>query len=194
MSNNTVAPRKRRSSANWSSKSTTPTSTPLTNFLSLFAQPTPCPPPPTRSYPTRTTCSCAVRKSAPAHNVSTTRRSWHRRCASTTRRSTPKLRAPRTTSTASSLDARRMREVALGWSALCSSGWVCRTFACVVCSPGIRRGLRRRQFCRTDQPPATRRERLEDGRIRWTVLSGRFEKFVVFATMRVWTIIFIAHV
>jgi hypothetical protein len=172
MSDTIIAPHKKRSSANWSSKSTTPTSTPSTNSLSPSAPPTPCPLLRTHSSPTRTTCSCAARRSAPAHNASTTRRCLPRRCASTTRRSTPRLRVPRTTSTASSLDARRMREVALGWSASCSSGWGCRIFACAVCSLGIRREWRRRWRSSIGREPVHTRKRLRERHMRQTMLNG----------------------
>jgi hypothetical protein len=134
---------RRSTSAVSSSRSTTRTFTLSTSSLSPSAPPTPCPRPRTPSSPTHTTCSCVGRKSAPVPSVSTTRRCSPTRCASTTPRSTPLPRAPRTTSTASASDARPTLVVASVSSVSFSSGWVCPTSGCAVCSPGIPRG-----FCR----------------------------------------------
>jgi hypothetical protein len=142
MINANVGHHRKSCSASWFSRSTTPTSTRSTSSHSRFAQPTPCHLPPIPFFPTPTTCSCAAKRSAPAHSVSTTRNCSHRKCASTTLRSTPSLLVPRTTSTASGLDARRMLVAVSDLSVLFSFGWVFLTFACAVCSLGTRR-----EFC-----------------------------------------------
>jgi hypothetical protein len=143
---NNIAPHKKRSLANWFSRSTTRTFTHWTSSRSPSAQRTPCLRPLTRSSQTRTTCSCAVRKSARGLSVSTTQPCLHRRCASTTHRLTPSPQVPRTTLIASDSDARLMLEVALVWRELYNSGWVSLTFACAVCSPGTRKEWRRK-YC-----------------------------------------------
>jgi hypothetical protein len=142
---NTSAGHHRRScSASWFLRSTTPTSTRSTSSHSRFVQPTPCRLPPTLFFPTPTTCSCAVKRSAPVLSVSTTRNCLHRKCASMTLRSTLSLPVPRTTSTASGLVARRMLEVVSDWSASSSSGWVFLTSACAVYSLGTHREFSRK--------------------------------------------------
>lgn len=72
--NTIVEPPRRSTSDASSSKSTTPTSTRSTSSRSPSAQPTRCRRPPTQPSQTRTTCSCAARRSARAPSAFTTLR------------------------------------------------------------------------------------------------------------------------
>ena len=109
-----------------------------TNSRSPSALRTPCPRLRTPSSQTRTTSSCAGRRSARGHSASTTPSCCQNRCASTTHLSTPTPQVRRTMSTASGMGVHRMRVVGLGSSGLFSFGSVYPILGCVVCSLGTR--------------------------------------------------------